>query len=107
MKVIGIYFIKNCPGVPVYKVADGSLRLPFTMKTGQIVYFSKDEMLKGVSDQKVIFQNNQIFTEAEKQIAEADANYVGDVGKLGIDDSYKNYLKELLKDASTVSVAKS
>lgn len=68
MKVRHIYFIKNCPGAPVYELTNGELMLPFATKTGSFVYYTQEECTKGIGDQKKLFKFREIFTAARKEI---------------------------------------
>lgn len=69
MKVKSIYFIKCIPGEPVYKMTNGSLRIPMSVKgkTG-LYWISEEEVTKGVSDVDRKSALAKPFRVAEKEI---------------------------------------
>lgn len=66
-----MYFISSVPGLPVYEMMDGSLRLPFSRKEkGERLFWwmSQEDMTKGISDIKTRAQFIAPFTNAQEEI---------------------------------------
>lgn len=89
MKVKNIYFIHQCPGLPVYEMQDGKLMMPFSKKgdgKANVAFFwtTEDQITKGVSDQKILIQLRSPFRIAELEISKINNTIIDDIAKTNL-----------------------
>ena len=67
--VKAIWFIDAVPGLPVYEMQDGTLKMPFFKKDKSVHFWmSERELTKGIDDKKTVDEFRKPFIEAIKQI---------------------------------------
>lgn len=76
MQVKSIHFLPHIPGVPVYEMYNGDIRIPMPNKgTGQTLFLTFDEAKTGLvdkSDKNIKFLMAS-FADAKKSIIESNA----------------------------------
>jgi hypothetical protein len=71
MRVLNIFFLDMFPHLPVYEMADRSIRLPFiNPKSGASYYMTESEVLEGISDSKQKQAMVKPFTQARAAIVD-------------------------------------